>query len=181
MKDSGVLKHFNFANIYQKSHVCGFCKAMYDKIDHLRGESNNEKNEYLASLESIPDAIDKYLSDMDNKFKNIVHIETKVFSEKFFYELQFFDLPRPEPENPRLQKELLPDFYCRQLRRKEQVMQMYIQQQAKLMESPTDFRLRKVNEISLKMHLGAKEKVPVNKVGAITTPSSLKLANLQSV
>lgn len=154
---------------------------MYDKVDHLRGHSNNEANKYLSRIELIPDAIDEYLSERDNKFKNIVHIETSVLSKKFFYELQFFDLPRPEPEHPQLQKNLLPEFDRRQLRRKEHVAHRHKQQRAMLSETPADFRLRRVNEISLKMHLGSKEKVAVTEVGAITTPSSLKLANLQSV
>lgn len=154
---------------------------MYDKIDHLRSQSNNEQNKYLKNPNLIPRAIDEYLADRDNKFRGIEHPEVKIFSKKFFYELQFFDLPRPEPDNPELAKELLPEFNRRMLLRKEAAINKHKKERAQLAGTHSDFRLRRVDEISLKMHLGAKEKVPVTEVGAITTPGSLRLAHLQAV
>ena len=181
LKDSKVLKYFNFANIYEKSQVCGYCKAMYDKIDHLRVQSNNDVNIYLFKPELIPKAIIDYMSERENRFKPVPFEVTKHFSDKFFFELQFFDLPRPEPEHPILVKELLPEFNQRMMRKKEKTMKSELKERRTLAETLSDFKQRKANEISLKLHLGAKEKIPVTEIGAITTQASLRLANLQSV
>lgn len=181
LKDSNVLKYFNFANIYEKRQVCAFCKSMYDKLDHLRVQSNNDANMYLSKPELIPKAINDYMAERDNRFKAVPFAVTKHFSNKFFYDLQFFDLPRPEPEHPQLVKELLPEFNQRMMVKKERVLKSEIRERKTLLETAADFKMRKANEISLKLHLGAKEKIPVTEVGAITTQASLRLANLQSV
>ena len=156
---------------------------MYDKIDHLRVQSNNERNPYLndPKPELIPDTIKSYMDERENKFKGVPFEVTKHFSDNFFYELQFFDLPRPKPEHPQLVKDLLPAFNQRMIKKKEYIMKKELKERRTLAETLSDFKLRKANEISLKLHLGAKEKIPVTEVGAITTQASLRLANLQSV
>lgn len=181
LKDSNVLKYFNFANIYEKRHVCAYCKSMYDKLDHLRVQSHNETNAYLSKPELIPKAINDYMAERDNRFKAVPFSVTKHFSNKFFYDLQFFDLPRPEPERPQLVPELLPEFNQRMMKRKEKIMKSELRERNVLSETAADFKMRKANEISLKLHLGAKEKIPVTEIGAITTQASLRLAILQSV
>lgn len=154
---------------------------MYDKIDHLRVQSNNDTNPYLIKPELIPNAISEYMTERENRFKPAPFAVTKHFSDKFFSDLQFFDLPRPEPEHPQLVKELLPEFNQRLMKKKEHTMKSELKERRTLAETLQDFKLRKANEISLKLHLGAKEKIPVTEIGAITTQASLRLANLQSV
>lgn len=42
-----LFRHLNIQNVYYKKKVCGFCKAMYDKIDFSRATSYNKQNMYL--------------------------------------------------------------------------------------------------------------------------------------
>ena len=146
-----------------------------------REKKENKRINYLKHPQSIISEIDKYMFERDKNFKPIPFIVDKHFSMAFFIELQFFDLPRPEPEHPHLVKELLPAFNQRALKKQETKKRSELRERGTLAESVKDFNKRKANEISLKLHLGAKEKIQVTELGAITTPASLKLSSLQSV
>jgi hypothetical protein len=190
LKDSDVLGHISFANLYEKKAVCVYCKAMYDKIDHLRVNSDNENNIYLYNPQKMVRAIKDYNSDRDKKeYNNTRAVKGKNridFTNDFYLNLEFFDLPKKESEYQLLKKQLGPQNTIHSARKtknpEEDREEKQIKERLSQIGSEAKVNNKKASEVSLKLHLGSKEKVKINNPkNAITSSTSIKLASLQSV
>lgn len=181
LKKSEVMRHLSFANMYGKVAVCCYCKSMYDKIDYLRVNSNNDKNVFLDQPEKIPEEIGKYLSDRDRRDRYPVRPDRRIFSQEFYEELDYFDLP-PQIDPPfKLEKDLMTSFYKDMEERKERKERVQRSEMVRQSESVASYMGKKVKDVTLKMHLGSREGVSGSDLGAITSSASLRLANVQSV
>lgn len=104
-----------------------------------------------------------------------------IFSPEFYEELERFDAEPEFEQEYRLENELLNTFY----RRKEQRQKAQAQEDRQLSQLASDsvmnFKRKKIQETSLKLHLGSKWRIKDYDYGCITTTSSLKMTALQSV
>lgn len=175
------MKHFSFANLYEKVPVCCYCKAMYDKIDFLRVNSDNSANQFLSSPKKIPHEIARYLSDRERRDRNQLKPEKQIFSDVFYEDLEYFDLPAQLDPQFRLDKDLMTSFYRDLEERKERAQRAEQEQILLHSESVASFTAKKVKDVTLKMHVGSREPVRGSDLGAITSSSSLKLSKIQTV
>ncbi len=181
VKKSRLMKHFSFANLYEKVPVCCYCKAMYDKIDFLRVNADNSTNPFLANPKLIPAEVSRYLSDRDRRDRNQLNPERKIFSNAFYEDLEHFDLPVKLDPEFKLEKDLMTSFYRDLEERRERDQRAEQQQILRQSESVASFVAKKVKDVTLKMHVGSREPVRGSELGAITSSSSLKLSRIQTV
>ena len=175
------MRHFSFANLYEKVPVCCYCKAMYDKVDFLRVNADNAANPFLKSPRLIPPEVARYLAERDRRDRAQARPERQVFSPAFYADLESFDLPvQPEPEF-RLDKSLMDSFDRDLEERRERSERLDRQEMLRRSESAADFVARKVKEVTLKLHVGSREPVRGSELGAVTSSSSLQLARIQTV
>jgi hypothetical protein len=130
---------------------------------------------YLGEMERHHSEDDKRSRDYERPS------DRQVYSDEFYAELERFDEEvAPEPEH-RLENELLNTFYRRKEQRAREQAREDRQQSQLASDSVMNFKRKKIQETSLKLHLGSKWRIKDYDYGCITTTSSLKMTALQSV
>ena len=78
LKEYRSLGHLSFSNLYDHRPVCGYCKAMYNKIDHLRVNSDNDANLYLRSKDQLRKQIKSYMEEREGRMISKMKTQTEL-------------------------------------------------------------------------------------------------------
>lgn len=91
LKESEKFKHLNYVHFFQKQQVCQICFAMYNKLDHMRTDSQDTINYFVKFPEKIQEEINRYETEIGKAYDVLELQDRKVFSEDFYQDLKNFD------------------------------------------------------------------------------------------